>query len=305
MRLLVALGAKIKNYNKIAMKVLLYGHHGWIGQQVVSLLISQKIEHVLSECRVDDESAVEQELLAIEPTHLLCLIGRTHGGNFTTIDYLEQPGKLYENVRDNLFSPLYLAILAERHKLHLTYMGTGCIFTYDEQHSIGDETAGFLESDKPNFFGSSYSIVKGFTDRLLHHYPVLNLRIRMPITGDITMPRNFLTKILSYRKICSVENSMSVLPDLLPVMLDMMAGQERGTYNFTNPGVISHNEILGLYRDILDPSFRWQTFSIEEQRQILACERSNNCLSTDKLSSKYLIPNIKISVRNLFLSLQN
>ena len=57
MRLLVALGAKIKNYNKIAMKVLLYGHRGWIGQQVVSLLISQKIEHVLSECRVDDESA--------------------------------------------------------------------------------------------------------------------------------------------------------------------------------------------------------------------------------------------------------
>jgi len=304
MRLLVALGAKIKNYNKMAMKVLLYGHRGWIGQQVVSLLISQSIEHALSDCRVDDESAVEQELLTIKPTHLLCLIGRTHGGNFTTIDYLEQPGKLFENVRDNLFSPLYLAILAERHKKHLTYMGTGCIFSYDEQHTVGDETTGYLESDKPNFFGSSYSIVKGFTDRILHHYPVLNLRIRMPITADITMPRNFLTKILSYKKICSVENSMSVLPDLLPVMLDMMACQERGTFNFTNPGIVSHNEILGLYRDIIDPSFVWQTFSIEEQRQILACDRSNNCLSTDKLSSKYMIPNIKISVKNLFLSLK-
>jgi len=286
------------------MKILLYGHRGWIGQQVVSLLVQRGINYTLSECRVDDEVAVEKEIVAIEPTHLLCLIGRTHGGNFTTIDYLEQPGKLYENVRDNLFSPLYLAVLAERHQKHLTYMGTGCIFTYDEQHPFADDTTGFLETDRPNFFGSSYSIVKGFTDRLLKHYPVLNLRIRMPITADITSPRNFITKILNYEKICSVENSMSVLPDLLPVMLDMMVNQERGTFNFTNPGVISHNDILTLYRDILVPTYTWQNFTIEEQREILACERSNNCLNTDKLVRAYPIPDIKTSIRNLFLRMK-
>ena len=69
-------------------------------------------------------------------------------------------------MRDNLFSPLYLALLAERHLKHLTYIGTGCIFTYDEDHPFADETTGFLETDRPNFFGSSYSTVKGFTDRL-------------------------------------------------------------------------------------------------------------------------------------------
>ena len=33
---------------------------------------------------------------------------------------------------------------------------------------FGNELTGFNETDKPNFFGSSYSIVKGYTDRLMH-----------------------------------------------------------------------------------------------------------------------------------------
>ena len=44
---------------------------------------------------------------------------------------------------------------------------------------------------------------------------VLNLRIRMPITGDYNK-RNFITKITTYEYICSIPNSMTVLPELLP-----------------------------------------------------------------------------------------
>ena len=99
----------------------------------------------------------------------------------------------------------------------------------------------------PNFFGSSYSIVKGFTDQLMSLYKdsVLNLRIRMPITGEKN-GRNFITKIVNYEKVCSVPNSMSVLPELLPFVIDMMEKGKTGTINLTNPGLISHNEILKL-----------------------------------------------------------
>ena len=62
------------------------------------------------------------------------------------------------------------------------------------------------------------SIVKGFTDRLmkLNNTNVLNLRIRMPI-NDTYNPRNFITKITNYEKVCSISNSMTVLPDLLTI----------------------------------------------------------------------------------------
>ena len=50
-------------------------------------------------------------------------------------------------------------------------MGTGCIFEYCVGEAGGDEgcdEAKKREDDVPNFFGSSYSIVKGYTDRLQH-----------------------------------------------------------------------------------------------------------------------------------------
>lgn len=296
------------------MDILIYGHNGWIGQQVIQLLNKENsknnsnITFYCSQYRVDDEHNIEKELLEINPTHMLCLVGRTHGiiddKEYTTIDYLEQPGKLYENVRDNLYSPVFLALLAKKHNKHLTYLGTGCVFNYDDTHPFGLEENGFTEQNKPNFFGSSYSIVKGFTDLLMHQMEsnTLNLRIRMPITSDLSA-RNFISKILHYKKICSIPNSMSVLPDLLPTMLDMMKNNELGTFNFTNPGLISHNEILTMYRDIVNSSFTWENFTIEEQNMILDSKRSNNFLDTTKLESKYKVPNIKESVKKILSEL--
>ena len=231
------------------MKILVYGHNGWIGSQIVELLKNNNSDFYLGQARVDNKESLEKEINEIQPTNIICLIGRTNGkiGDkiYTTIDYLEQKGKIYENVRDNLFSPILLAILSKKYNYHLTYMGTGCIFEFDENHPFGLEENGFTEESKPNFFGSGYSVVKGFTDELMHMFEdnVLNIRIRMPITAD-NSSRNFIKKITTYDKICSVPNSMTVLPELLPIMLDMSKNKVTGTINLTNPGLISHNEIL-------------------------------------------------------------
>jgi 3,5-epimerase/4-reductase len=294
------------------MILLIYGHNGWIGQQFLELLRDKDIKIILGKARCDNYQEVEKEILENNPTNIISFIGRTHGinnmqsiynnnYNYTTIDYLEQKGKLYENIKDNLFSPLILVLLANKYNCHLTYLGTGCIFKYEED-KFEEEKDGFREEDLPNFFGSSYSIVKGFTDRIMNiSSNVLNLRIRMPIT-NINHPRNFITKIINYEKICSVKNSMSVLPDLLPILIDMVEKKISGTFNFTNPGLISHNEILEMYREIVDPNFTWNNFSIEEQSKILAADRSNNYLDTSKLESLYNIPNIKESIRNILLN---
>ena len=273
------------------MKVLLYGSKGWIGNQFLSILNEKNINTIEGKSRVDNEKQLLKEVEEIQPTHIVSFIGRTHGPGFSTIDYLEQPGKLIDNVRDNLFSPSLLAQLCTQKDIHYTYLGTGCIFEYDEDHPFGEEVNGFNEESLPNFFGSSYSVVKGFTDRLMHGYEesVLNLRIRMPIT-NINNPRNFITKITNYEKICSIPNSMTVLPELLPYVVEMMKNKTTGTVNLTNPGLISHNHILELYKEIVDQDFTWNNFSIEEQNVILASKRSNNYLDTKKLET--LFPNI-------------
>ena len=55
-----------------------------------------------------------------------------------------------------------------------------------------------------------------------------------------------------------------------------MESNTKGTINLTNPGVISHNEILLLYKEYIDDTFTWQNFTIEQQDKILLAKRSNN-----------------------------
>jgi 3,5-epimerase/4-reductase len=280
------------------MKLLIFGSRGWIGRQFCEYLDNNNILYIESDSRADNEKAVEKEINEYKPTNIVSFIGRTYGGTFNTIDYLEQPGKLVDNIRDNLYAPMILSILCERYNIHYTYMGTGCIFEYAE----GDDKK--CEDDVPNFFGSSYSIVKGYTDRLQHMYSnnTLNLRIRMPIV-NYDHDRNFITKITKYEYVCSVANSMTVLPDMFPVIADMIKKNVTGTFNLCNKGAITHNEILELYKTHVDNNFTWKNFTIEEQNKVLLSKRSNIELSTEKLYELYPnIPDIRTSIENCMIT---
>ena len=284
-------------------RLLIFGSKGWIGKQVLDIAHTRKeIDCVIeTDVRANDIDAVKKQLDTWLPTHVISTIGRTHGEingkQIPTIDYLEYPGKLTENIRDNLFSPIILAKLCSERNIHFTYLGTGCIFEYQKGQT-------FTEDSKPNFFGSEYSVVKGFTDQLMSLYEstTLNVRIRMPITATPN-PRDFITKILGYEKICSVDNSMSVLDDLLPLMVDMAITKKTGTINLTNPGTISHAEILEMYKELVDPTITWNLMSYEEQSALLKSKRSNNELDTSKLLSWYPnVPHIRNAVRKVLTS---
>lgn len=286
------------------VSVYIIGHKGWIGGMYIDLFKKENIKYYYSDFR-GESIEIKEDILKLNPSHVLCCMGRTHGERdnkiFSTIDYLESNDVLKENVNDNLYVPLSLALFCDKHNIHFTYIGTGCIYNYDDKHCI--DGIGFNEEDKPNFFGSNYSIVKGFTNNLIKQTNALQLRIRMPITS-CSSPRNFITKITSYEYICSIKNSMSVLPELLPLSITMMKNKDTGIYNLTNPGSISHNEILEMYREIIDPNFTWKNFDIKEQDKILSCKRSNNLLDTLKITEKYKVNNIDIAVRKALLDMK-
>ena len=65
-----------------------------------------------------------------------------------------------------------------------------------------------------------------------------------------------------------------------------------GIYNFCNPGAISHNEVLNLYKKYVDPDYTYTNFTVEEQAKILKAGRSNNTLDHTKLVNA--LPDVKI-----------
>jgi 3,5-epimerase/4-reductase len=56
---------------------------------------------------------------------------------------------------------------------------------------------------------------------------------------------------------------MTVLSELIPISLVMAQRKVSGIVNFCNPGAISHNEVLALYKQYVDPDYTWSNFSLE------------------------------------------
>ena len=278
--------------------VLLFGARGWIGAMLQRIFeVDLNVPCIAARSRAENAADVFSEMTRLRPRLVFAALGRTHGVHegraFTTIDYLEQPGRLSENLRDNLVAPVVLASTCQRLGVPCAQIATGCIFertgAHEEAPRAGDEH-GFSESDDPNFTGSSYSTVKGHTDLLLSQLfseTTLFFRIRMPLSHDLH-PRSFLTKILRYDKVCSIPNSMSVLDGprgLLSLFARMALAGMVGCYNGTNPGVMAHNDILRRYQQVVDADFEWKNFSEEEQAHVLAARRSNNQLDSRKLQA--------------------
>lgn len=116
---------------------------------------------------------------------------------------------------------------------------------------------------------------------------VCSLRVRMPISSDLENPRNFITKISRYNKVVNIPNSMTVLDELLPISIEMAKRNLRGIWNYTNPGVVSHNEILEMYKKYINPDFKWTNFTLEEQANVIVASRSNNELDASKLKKEF------------------
>jgi len=275
---------------------MVFGSTGWIGGMICELLEKQGKTYFRAASRLENREDCARELDSVKPTRVLNCAGLTGRPN---VDWCEDHKE--EVLRVNVIGTMSLVDLCKSRGLHITNFATGCIYSYDKEHPIGGKMFG--ELDPPNFFGSFYSYTKGLVEKLLVPYDnLLNLRLRMPISDDLG-DRNFITKISRYAKVCNIPNSMTILDDLLPVAVVMSERRLTGVFNFTNPGAISHNEILELYKEHIDHEFWYENFSEEEQNKILKAKRSNNTLDTTKLQEALpdiRIPPIQESIHEVF-----
>ncbi|VFQ84177.1 unnamed protein product [Cuscuta campestris] len=282
---------------KHSYKFLIYGRTGWIGGLLGKLCEKDGIPYEYGKGRLEDRSQLLGDIRSVKPTHVFNAAGVTGRPN---IDWCETHKT--ETIRANVAGVLTLADVCKEYGLLLMNFATGCIFEYDDAHPAGSGI-GFKEEDKPNFTASFYSKTKAMVEELLMEYEnVCSLRIRMPISSDLKNPRNFISKISHYDKVVNIPNSMTILDELLPISIEMAKRNLRGIWNFTNPGAVSHNEILEMYREYIDPEFSWVNFTLEEQAKVIVAPRSNNEMDASKLKKEFpqLLPIKDSLIKHIF-----
>lgn len=292
-------------------RYLIYGKTGWIGGKMAELCTKQGKTWQFGDARLESREAILRDMDSFKPTHVLNAAGVTGRPN---VDWCESHRQ--ETLRANVIGVMNLSDICETRGVHCTLFATGCIFEFDDTHpmpawdpatkqwSKSSYDQMFNEEDNANFTGSYYSYTKGMVEQMLKEYKnTCVLRVRMPISDDLS-PRNFVTKITFYERVVNIPNSMTTLTDMLPAAMVCARKRLSGIYNFTNPGCISHNQILDLYAEYIDPDFTYTNFTIEEQDKILASKRSNNELDTRKLveavKDEIDIPDIHAAMRLVF-----
>jgi hypothetical protein len=97
---------------------------------------------------------------------------------------------------------------------------------------------------------------------------------------------------------------MTVLEDLMPFIHTIINKNLVGVYNLVNNGIITHPEILDLYKLYVNPYYKYTIISEEEQNKKLYALRSNCHISNSKVSQYIKIPHIKQSLTNIFIQMK-
>jgi dTDP-4-dehydrorhamnose reductase len=247
------------------LKTLIFGN-GFLGKQIADYLGAE-----LSSARITRPEDIEASI-AQNPEIIINAVAKTGRPN---VDWCEDHKE--ETYFANVEVPKMLAAYADREGIRIVQFSSGCIYGGDNGGS------GFAEDDQPNFERSYYSHTKAEAERALAKYDnILTLRPRMPLSA-VPSDRNLINKLLSYKSVIEIPNSVTIIEELLPALKGLIEGGYTGTFNMINPEPVTHKEILELYEQYSGKSLG-KTYIPASELKVKA-PRSNTILSMNKLNS--------------------
>ncbi|MCR4256866.1 MAG: sugar nucleotide-binding protein, partial [Candidatus Uhrbacteria bacterium] len=252
------------------MKILVFGSKGFIGGK----MLRAWPDAVGTDARIDDKAAVLNALDEHKPNAVVNAAGKTGRPN---IDWCET--RQAETYRSNVTGALVLAEACQERGIYFLHLASGCIF-----YGPSPDPRGWREEDFANP-ESVYSRSKYATDLLLSRMPNTAIaRIRMPVDNEPN-PRNLIDKLVGYTQVIDVENSVTIIPDMIDACYQLITKHGTGIFHVVNPGTARHRHILDLYREYVDPSHQNEWISKEElmTRGLAKATRSNCVLQSARL----------------------
>lgn len=253
--------------------IYILGANGFIGSHLAGYFTRQEYRVIIERIDITDPRSLKKAFEDKKPEVVINCAGVRA---YPNIDWCESHKE--ETMRVNVSGAINAMTTAVEAGAYPIQIMSGCIYS-------GGPEKQFTEEDEPNFHGSFYSRMRIVLQETLKELPVLQARIRMPISS-YSHPRNLLNKIAGYKKVISVPNSATLLEDLAPALEVLINKKITGILNLTNEGYVENKKLLELYKKIIDPDHKYELISVDElEKNIVKAGRSNCVLSMAKASS--------------------
>jgi 3,5-epimerase/4-reductase len=252
------------------VKILIIGT-GWLGRRCAEswsdAVISDKIINT-----VDDVLVLLDEHKPDAVLNAAGIVGKPN------VDWCE--ANQMETIKGNTILPLIIADACQMRGIYLLHMATGCIFYGDAPDKVA-----WKEDDYANPV-AVYTRTKYAADLCLATLPNVGIaRIRMPI-DSIPFAGNLVDKITKYPRVIDVENSLTIVPDMVRVFHELLEKKAEGIFHVVNPGTIKHREIIAMYEELVDATRPKNEWIAEEDLVgvgLAKKKRSNNFMSSSNL----------------------
>lgn len=264
------LDAGFQSRDDIFMSILIFGN-GWIGNRFLQAYPEARMSTVIT----TDPGEIGEVLDFEEPDNVFNAAGITGQPN---VDWCED--HMMETAAGNTMFPIMLAQACSERGIHMTHLGSGCVFYGDSPVS-----GGWLENDHPNPV-AYYSKTKASADMVLGSLSkVAVVRLRLPLDYEPS-PKNTITKLTSYTKVLDVSNSVTVMDDLMSVLFQIMEKRAEGIFHAVNSEPLSYRDLIRWYEEIVDPDHKNEWISEEElvSQGLAVKKRSTNILANTRLS---------------------
>lgn len=264
--------------------ILLLGGSGYVGTAFRNFLETHNITYRSISRRDTDyynKVNLQRILEELKPQIVINAAGYTGKPNVDACEIHKS-----DCIQGNVLLPSLLAEACTKLNIVLGHVSSGCIYTGNTPNGRG-----FTESCTPNFCFrtnncSFYSGCKALGEECLANCPRAYIwRLRIPF-NNVDSPRNYLSKILTYNRLLNARNSVSHLNEFVRACVQSYQLQiPFGTYNITNPGSVTTEEVVHLVSKILKPNKTFIFFKDEMEFMSTAATtpRSNCVLDSSKI----------------------
>lgn len=242
------------------------GYNGLIGSELVKAIKNAGFSVVELRSRLEQQEGIKNELINLNPK--LGVIIAAGVGTRPNTGWCDS--HKVETIDANVTCQLAVASICKSLNLHCTLISTCAFYHYDNEHQIGGKP--FIETDKVNNSYNYYLKMREVFEELLESSGLLSntlvLRANFPCSANM-IGSNLISKLIKFANIKSIPNSISILPPLSNLAVEMIKEKEVGIVNWVCDGTITNGQLVGLYKKIVDPSHSFNEEKLDAEKSKL------------------------------------